>query len=84
MIMKLNNLTYATISIDDLAKVQFEQVSQTSADTLKRSLDLTQFILSWSRTPSFIEDESIVPIGVYTHSEIRELILTDEWLPNEE
>ena len=82
--MELNNLTYATISIDDLPKVDFNQVSQTSNETIKRSLDFTQFILSWNETPTFIEDELIVPISIYTHKEIRVLILTEQWTPNEE
>ena len=81
--MKLNNLTYATISIDDLPKVDFDQVSQTSNETIRRSLDFTMFVLSWDRTPTFIVDELIIPIGNYSHAEILELMLTEEWTENE-
>ena len=77
--MKANFETYATISIDDLAKVDFEQVGQTSNETVRRSLDLTQFILSWNQTPTFIEDELIVPIAEYDHAEILEVVQTDQW-----
>ena len=45
--MKANFETYATISIDDLPKVDFDQVGQTSAETVRRSVDFTKFILSW-------------------------------------
>ena len=81
--MKLNDLTYATISIDDLPKVDFNQVSQTSNETIRRSLDFTMFVLSWHKTPTFIEDELIIPIGIYSHAEILELMLTEEWTENE-
>ena len=81
--MKANFETYATISIDDLAKVDFKQVGQTSNETVRRSLDFTKFILSWNETPTFIEDETIVPIGQYNHSEILEIVQTDEWQDNE-
>ncbi|QDP65235.1 MAG: hypothetical protein Unbinned2819contig1004_26 [Prokaryotic dsDNA virus sp.] len=81
--MKANFNTYATISIDDLPKVDFNQVGQTSNETVRRSLDLTKFILSWNETPTFIEDETIVPIGQYNHSEILEIVQTDEWQDNE-
>ena len=80
--MELNNLTYATISIDDLQKVVFKEVNQTSKETIKKSLDLTMFVLSWNQTPSFIEDESIIPIGIYDHKEMLEIISTEEWIPN--
>lgn len=81
--MEYNNFTYATISIDDLPKVVFKEVNQTSSETIRRSLNLTMFLLSWERTPTFIEDESIIPIGIYDHKEILEIMLTDEWTPIE-
>ena len=81
--MKANFETYATISIDDLAKVDFEQVGQTSNETVRRSLDLTQFILSWNQTPTFIEDELIVPIAEYDHAEMLEVVQTDQWQEND-
>ena len=68
--MNRNNLTYAIISIDDLPKVDFSQVGETSKDTIRRSLDLTKFVLKWSVEPTFIKDESIVPIEKLNHEEI--------------
>ena len=81
--MEYNNLTYATISIDDLPKVDFKQVSQTSKETIKKSLDLTIFILSWNDEPEFIENGDVIPIGQYDHEEILELISTEDWRPDE-
>ena len=74
-----NNLTYATISIDDLQKIDFSQVGETSADTIRRSNDLTQFVLKWELEPSFIEDDLVIPIGEYNHKQILELMTTPEW-----
>jgi hypothetical protein len=82
--MEYNNFTYATISIDDLPKVVFKEVNQTSNQTIRRSLDFSMFLLSWEKTPTFIEDEKIIPIGIYDHKEILEIMLTEEWTPNEE
>ena len=81
--MKANFKIYATISIDDLPKVDFEQVGQTSNETVRRSLDFTKFILSWNQTPTFIEDENIVPIGIYDHKEMLQIVQTNEWQENE-
>lgn len=77
--MESNNLTYAIISIDDLPKVDFDQVNQTSSQTIKKSLDFTKFILSWSKAPTFIEDETIIPIQTYTHKEMLSELTGEEW-----
>ncbi len=77
--MNRNNLTYAIISIDDLPKVDFSQVEETSKDTIRKSLDLTKFILKWSVEPTFIADGTIIPDGLYTHQECLDLMDTAEW-----
>ena len=77
--MKKNNLTYAIISIDDLPKVDFSQVGETSQDTIRRSLDLTKFVLKWNVEPTFIKDETIVPIECLNHEETLLLMATNEW-----
>ena len=77
--MKKNFTTYAIISIDDLPKVDFEQVGETSADTIRKSLDLAKFVLKWNVEPGFIADETIVPIQQLNHEQALELMATDEW-----
>ena len=74
---------YATIPISDLQNVDFSQVGETSADTIKRNLlnPPTQFLLKWDREPTFIADGTIIPDGIYTHEEILDLMQTPEWLP---
>jgi len=81
--MEKNNLTYAIISIDDLPKVDFGQVGETSADTIRKSLDLTQFVLKWKHEPTFIEDGEVTPIETYTHAEVLVLMATDKWSKEE-
>ena len=77
--MKKNNLTYAIISIDDLPKVDFGQVGETSQDTIRKSIDLTKFVLKWNVEPNFIHDETIVPIECLNHEQALVLMATDEW-----
>ena len=81
--MKTNFKIYAIISIDDLPKVDFNQVGQTSNETVRRSVDFTKFILSWNDVPTFIEDDIIIPIGEYDHAEMLEIVQTDEWQNND-
>jgi hypothetical protein len=40
---------YAIIDINDLLKVDFTQVGQTSANTVRKSLDNSKFVLKWDQ-----------------------------------
>ncbi len=71
--------TYAIIDINDLLKVDFNQVGQTSADTVRKSLDNSKFVLKWEQTPTFITDGTIVPLELLSHAECLELMNTPEW-----
>jgi hypothetical protein len=70
---------YAIIDIKDLLKVDFTQVGQTSANTVRKSLDNSKFVLKWETMPTFITDGTIVPLQVLTHEECLELMNTPEW-----
>jgi hypothetical protein len=70
---------YAIIHINDLLKVDFTQVGQTSADTVRKSLDNSKFVLKWETIPTFITDGTIVPLQLLTHEECLELMDTPEW-----
>ena len=71
--------TYAIVSIDDLPKVDFNQVGETDQTTIRRSIDLTQFVLKWNSEPTFIEDGEIVPILTMDHLTALNLMSTPEW-----
>ena len=82
-----NNKTYAVINLSDVGLIDFTQVAQSSASTIRKSLDDTQFVIKWEDgyTPTFITDGSVVPVGTYDHHAILELMNTPEWsaeIPN--
>ena len=76
-----NTRTYATINLTDVGQIDFSQVGQTSASTIRKSLDNTQFVIKWEDgyTPNFINDGSVVPIETYDHHSILLLMATPEW-----
>ena len=78
MDLRISN-TYAIIDINDLLKVDFTQVDQTSADTVRKSLDGLKFVLKWDAEPTFIADGTIIPLQILTHSECLDLMNTSEW-----
>ena len=77
----MNNKTYAIINLSDIGLIDFGQVAQSSASTVRKSLDNTQFVIKWQEgyEPTFIESGAVIPVGIYTHSECLELMATDKW-----
>ncbi len=73
--------TYAVINLTDISLIDFSQIAQSSASTIRKSLDDTQFVIKWENgyTPTFITDASVVPVGTYDHHAILELMATAEW-----
>ena len=79
--MKDNDRRYAVIYLTDLDLIDFSQIEQSSASTIRKSLDDTQFVIKWEEgyTPTFITDASVIPVGTYDHHAILELMATDKW-----
>jgi len=76
----MNNRSYIVIDLSDTDKVLFSQVNQSSAQSMRRNLANTQGLLSYSVTPSFISDGSIVPVGdIMNQTEALELLQTSVW-----
>ena len=78
----MSNLkTYAVIEFKDLDLIDFTQVNETSKDTIRKSLDGTQFIIKWegNSVPTFITDGTVVPVETYEHSGILKLTATPLW-----
>ena len=78
MNLRISN-TYAIIDINDITSVDFSQVEQNSADTVRKSLDGLKFVLKWEVEPSFIADGTITPLQTLTHEECLALMSTAEW-----
>ena len=85
MIKKIARV-YSIVNLEDLDKVDFSQVGETSADTVRKNVldPPTKFVLKWDNEPTFITDGTIVPDATYTHEQCLELMQTPEWSsPNE-
>ena len=76
-----NTKTYAVINLSDIGLIDFSQIVQTSASTVRKSLDNTQFVIKWEEgyVPTFITDSTVIPLGTYDHHAILELMATPEW-----
>jgi hypothetical protein len=62
--MDCTNRTYAFVYTTDIDEVDFSQVMETSAETVRKSIDESQFLLKWETTywPTFIEPSGSVSL----------------------
>jgi hypothetical protein len=71
--------TYCIINSSEVSSVDFDEVLQTSADTLRYSVDGSQALLKYEGTqPSFLSGKT-----EYTHEEILTILAGDEWTSDE-
>ena len=71
--------TYVIIDASEVSSVDFNQVLQTSADTLRYSVDGSKALLKYEGDqPSFLSGKQ-----EYAHSEILAILATDEWTSDE-
>lgn len=72
-------MIYVILNSSELPNVDFNQVLQTSADTLRYSLDGSKFIVKFEGdTPSFLIGEP-----QYDHAEILNVLAGAEWSSDE-
>jgi hypothetical protein len=70
--------TYVIINTSELSSVDFNQVME-SSDSLRYSVDGTKTFVKYENgQPSFLSGKT-----EYTHSEILDILATDEWTPPE-
>jgi len=77
--MKAFAETYCIIKITELPLIDFTQVFQTSAQTIRKSVDESLFVIKYNVEPSFIASGEVIPEQILTHSECLELMSSSAW-----
>lgn len=71
---------YMIFNVSELLNINFNEVLETSAETVLRSVDGTKALVKWE---SEAEPECVTALitkeGPYTYNEILEIITTSEW-----
>lgn len=72
-------MNYVIIDSSEVNSVDFDQVAETSADTLRYSLDGSKTFVKYEGTqPFFLNGKQ-----EYNNSEILAILATDEWTSDE-
>ena len=72
--------TYIIIDLTSTNLVDFSQVNQTSAQTMRRNLANTQGLLSYITEPSFVTSGALPIVGdKMNHEQCLQLMSSPEW-----
>ena len=76
---------YLIIQSSELDKVDFSQVLETSAATVRKSIDTTKTFIKWDgdTTPACVSSLTSTE-GPYTKDQINTILSTDVWTSDEE
>ena len=75
------NRSYVIFDVSELDKINFNEVLETSAETVRKSVDGTKTFVKWQGGDSVPPSvESLTTKGPYlTHEEILAILATPEW-----
>lgn len=77
--MSYDNREYMIFNISELPQIDFSQVLETSAETVRKSVDGTKTFVKWEGE----EPASVIALttkeGPYTYEEILQILAGPEW-----
>ena len=78
--MDYKNRKFMIFSVTELTKIDFNEVKETSIDTVRKSVDGTKTFVKWDGEiiPSSVESLTTKE-GPYTYDEIIVILATEEW-----
>ena len=78
--MEYENREFMIFNVSEIGNINFNEVLETSIDTVRKSIDGTKTFVKWEgvQIPQSV-DSLITKEGPYTYSEILEILSTSEW-----
>ncbi len=74
-----DNRKFMIFNVSELNKINFNEVLETSEDTVRKSVDLTKTFVKWNGvTPPCVQSLTTSE-GPYTYNEILDILATPEW-----
>jgi len=78
--MEYSNREFMIFNVSELSNINFDEVLETSAETVRKSVDGTKTFVKWDgeTIPSSVQSLSTKE-GPYTYTEILQIFSTPEW-----
>ena len=77
--MEFENRQYVIFNVSELDKIDFTQVLETSAETVRKSVDGTLTFVKWEENVPLCVESLTTKSGYLTHTEILAILSTEEW-----
>jgi hypothetical protein len=75
------NRQFLIIPTSELSKVDFDQVQETSPETVRKSVDELKTFIKWDDVEPTFLSELVNTEGPFTYEEILNILSTEEWSP---
>ena len=73
------NRKFMIFSITELDQIDFNQVQETSANTIRKSIDNTKTFVKWDEEIPQCVSNLTTKEGPYTYEEMLEILATEAW-----
>ena len=78
-LQEYDNREFMIFNVSELDQIDFTQVLETSADTVRRSVDGTKTFVKWDGAMPQCVIDLTTSEGPYTYDEILAILATPEW-----
>jgi hypothetical protein len=82
--MEYNQRNFVIFSTTELDKIDFNQVLETSSETVRKSVDKSKTFVKWNGEVPACVESLLSKSQYYTYNEMIELLKTEEWTSFEE
>jgi hypothetical protein len=74
-----SNREFMIFNVSELSNINFNEVLETSIDTVRKSVDLTKTFVKWDGEMPECVSTLTTKEGPYTYDEILQILSTPEW-----
>jgi hypothetical protein len=78
-LQEYDNRRFMIFNVSELNQIDFNTVLETSADTVRKSVDETKTFVKWDGTMPTCVSNLTTKEGPYTYDEILQILNTPEW-----
>ena len=78
-LQEYDNRRFMIFNVSELNQIDFNTVLETSAETVRKSVDETKTFVKWDGTIPTCVSNLITKEGPYTYEEIMQILNTTEW-----
>ena len=78
-LQEYDNREFMIFNVSELDQIVFTEVLETSADTVRKSVDKTKTFVKWDGTKPECVANLTTKEGPYTYEEILVILATPEW-----